>query len=272
MSIAPPLNLLTRNFLDGLPATRTPGKQLYRQPDGGVLGDWAGLALGSAFQPIVRADSGELFGREAFLRSGVGEEQGLSPWTLFSANTDDDRLIALDRLARTVHLLNALVGGHEGRLFLNVNGRLLAAVSDDHGRAFRRVVDALGLLPEQIVIETPVEASQQPDLLAFVLRNYRNNGFQVAVNVDSVAQWQAVSRTLWTQYVKVDYRQLAATPGGAAAQLTRLEGLRDEAALVLTHVEQAVPELRGENLLLQGHAFGHPVRLSPLPALVAAHS
>lgn len=261
-TIADHLHPLARDFLARLPARHLPGKQLHRAPDGRVVGNWFGLALSSAFQPIVDARTGRVAGHEAFLRSAAPDDQGLSPWTLFSTAADDARLIALDRLARTVHLLNALVAGSNRPLFLNVHGRLLAAVADDHGRAFRRVVGALGVAPERIVIETPVEASDQPDLLAFVLRNYRNNGFRVAVNVESPAQWQRIASNAWPQYVKIDRRKLG-TPEEARERIKWLNALHDDATLIVTHVEDAADASLSEHALLQGHAFGHP---APVPA------
>lgn len=250
------LHPLALAFLERLPRHKTAGKQLHRQDDGRVVGDWVGLELSSAFQPIVDAE-GRILGREAFLRSASADDQGLSPWTLFAAATDDARLIALDRLARTLHLLNALVGGNTGLLFLNVHGRLLAAVGDDHGRAFRRVVDALGVRPDSIVIETPVEASAQPDLLAFVLRNYRNNGFRVAVNVDSAAQWQSIASTVHPHFVKIDSRKLG-RGHEAQERLKWLNALREDATLIVTHLETPSADHQIGQSLLQGYAFGHP--------------
>ncbi len=262
MSFAnPTIAPLARAFLDRLPPGPVPGKQLHRTNSGSVRGDWFGFGLSTAFQPIVDSNKGQIVGREAFLRSAGADEQGGSPWTLLSGMPDDGHLIALDRLARTLHLLNALVAGHTLPLFLNVHGRLLAAVGDDHGRAFRRVVDALGVSPASIVIETPVEASAQPDLLTFVLRNYRANGFRVAVNHDSLAQWQAISSHAWPDFVKIDSRKLG-SGSPAREALEWLTALRGDATPILTHVEDASPDYRrlaaGNPLWLQGYAYGRP--------------
>lgn len=253
------LTPLARAFFERLPEGPQPGRPLHRTPDGRVIGDWLGLQLSSVFQPIVDGRDGAVVGHEAFLRSGTDGE-GLSPWTLFSTAADDARLIALDRLARTVHLLNALHTGCRPPLFLNVHGRLLAAVEGDHGQAFRRVVDALGATPGDIVIETPVEACGQPELLAFVLRNYRSNGFRVAVNVGSLAQWQHLAGLLRADYVKIDRRKSAHDD---EAQLAWPALQREAPRLIITHVEEAPPTHLGERLLQQGYAHGHP---QPLPA------
>lgn len=251
------VNPLARAFLDQLPLGPVAGKQLHRTEGGKVLGDWFGFALSTAFQPIVEAGSGKRVGREAFLRSVNAGDEGLSPWTLFSAAAEDARLIALDRLARTVHLLNSLVAGNDVPLFLNVHGRLLAAVGDDHGRAFRRVVDALGVQPNSIVIETPLEASAQPELLTLVLRNYRANGFRVAVNVESAEQWRAIAERLSPHFVKIRVDKLGDGPE-AEANLKWLAVLRGGAELILTHVEAPSPALAGAPVWLQGYAYGYP--------------
>lgn len=256
--VQPALAQRARAFLDRLPLGRGGGRQLRRLSEGGVVGDWFGCELSSVFQPIVRPADGSTIGYEAYLRILGSGERALSPWALFSSNADDDRLVALDRLARTVHALNFLVSVEgDGLLFLNVHGRLLAAVSSDHGAAFRKVVDALGLPPERIVIETPLEASSQPDLLAFVLRNYRNNGFQVAINVESPMQWQTLSGLVPAQFVKIDIARLFIAEDWQA-RLGWLVSLRERANVVVTRLEHKLDGVPDEALLAQGYAYGLP--------------
>jgi hypothetical protein len=225
-----------------------------------VVGDWFGCQLSSVFQPIVPPSADGIFGHEAYLRILGSGERALSPWTLFSANADDGRLVALDRLARTVHALNFLssVEG-DGLLFLNVHGRLLAAVGGDHGAAFRKVLDALGLPPERVVIETPLEASSQPELLGFVLRNYRSNGFQVAINVDSPAQWQSLASRVPAQFVKIDNAHLFFADDWRK-RLDWLAGLREGATIIITRLEHRLEGDLPDGLLLQGYAYGLPAQ------------
>lgn len=261
MSIADrTLAALTRAFLDGLPLAHEGGRQLRRLPEGGVAGDWFGCELSSVFQPVVVPGTGAVEGHEAYLRVLGRGERSLSPWTLFAASAGDDRLIELDRLARTVHAVNFVTSVEaDGLLFLNVHGRLLAAVGGDHGAAFRKVVDALGLAPGRVVIETPLAASAQPDLLAFVLRNYRDNGFQVAINVESPAQWHSLSGRVPAQFVKI--------PGGqwllADDWQARLAGSGDRcgtAVVILVRLERKLEGVVPDGVLVQGHAYGVPVR------------
>lgn len=245
----------TRAFLDRLPLDRDGGRQLRRLPDGGMVGDWFGCELASVFQPIVDPAARRTVGFEAFLRVHGSGERELSPWTLFSSNADDHRLVALDRLARTVHALNFITSVQdESLLFLNVHGRLLAAVSEDHGAAFRRVLDALGMAADRVVIETPVAASEQPDLLAFVLRNYRLNGFSTAVNLASPAQWNTLSQIVPPRYVKIRGDAVDAERDADA-----LQAIAQRATLIITRQEDrtAAPPVAS---LAQGYAWGLPAQ------------
>lgn len=255
----------TRAFLDDLPLEHQAGRFLHRQADGTVVADWYGCELSSVFQPIVDPAQGTPIGHEAFLRCLGDGDLDLSPWNLFSAPANDQRLIELDRLTRTLHTLNHLVAGvFDGLLFLNVHGRLLAAVSHDHGAAFRRVADALGVPPERIVIETPLAASHQPDLLAFVLRNYRLHGFQVAVNVESPAQWQNLSPGVPAQFIKIDAQHIA-TLYPAAKRLEWLAALSVDAPVIVTRLEHPWPGPLPGGVLVQGYAYGRPK--PPVPAI-----
>lgn len=252
-----PSALPVRDFFDRLPREWQAGHSFRRLADGCVGASWFGCELASVFQPIVSPASLQTVGHEAFLRCFAGGYRDLSPWLLFSANADDDRLIALDRLARTLHAVNFVAPGNDGLLFLNVHGRLLAAVADDHGAAFRRVADALEMPPERIVIETPVVASRQADLLSFVLRNYRRNGFRVAVNVESVEQWAVLSGVVGADFVKIDAAALNAEDDPIGA-MGRLDALAGGARIIVKRVG-TVPNhdwLRGA--LVQGFAYGGP--------------
>lgn len=263
LSVVAPLqqrNARVRAYLDRLPSSPEVGRMLRRGPDGRVIGDWYGCELSSVFQPIVDPVSGNVIGHEAFLRCLGEGNLDLSPWRLFADNADDEQLIALDRLARTLHTLNYFaVGEHEPSdlLFLNVHGRLLAAVAGDHGRSFRGVVDALGIDPARIVIETPQAAAEQVDLLSFVHRNYRQNGFQVAANVEHPEQWRALASTVPVQFIKIDGEKVLAEPD-AAEQLAALSELRGGATVVITRVGLPPQFALKPATLLQGYAYGAP--------------
>jgi hypothetical protein len=255
-----------RKPIDLFPAHLHIERNLRRLPDGGALGNWYGCALSSVFQPIVDPDEGRIVGHEAFLRCYAAGQCDISPWLLFSGNAEDARLVALDRLCRTLHALNYRSASGDGLLFLNVHGRLLAAVSDDHGRFFRQVLGVIGLPRERVVIETPLAAGDQPDMLAFVLRNYRANGFQVAVNVSSAAQWQALSAAgcSFADFIKIPASQ-AGVGIDAGERLKCLDALRGQARLIVTRIEARISEPLPSATWLQGLAYGAPLALNPGP-------
>ncbi|QTQ38341.1 EAL domain-containing protein [Aromatoleum petrolei] len=164
----------------------------------------------------------------------------------------------MDRLARTVHALNFIASvGDDGLLFLNVHGRLLAAVAGDHGAAFRRVIDALGFPPARIVIEAPIVASRQADLLNFVLRNYRENAFRVAVNVESAAQWRALSEIVPADFIKIGAAALQ-VDGDAGEALDALRARAGSARVIVTRVEDRALVSPPQGALAQGFAYGAP--------------
>lgn len=257
--------------LDWLPLTWKPGLSLRRHPDGRVLGRFLSAHLTSLFQPIVEVSSDRVVGSEAFVRCHNGDEIGLSPWNLFSLVADDDTLVGLDRLCRTLHVLNHPEPPEsDALLFLNVHGRLLPAVAEDHGHAFRRVLIALDRPSANIVIETPATACADPKRLAFVLSNYRLNGFKVAANVSSTRELEIVLREVRPNFVKIDSRTFAKDEDARSfISLAASEGVRT----IFTRVEQSDFILRMSQVpgvWLQGHSvaetFGPANR-----ALVEAH-
>lgn len=248
-----------------LPLDWRPGFSLRRAPGGAVVGRFYGAELSSVYQPVVDAAGVRRVGREAFVRSHANGDLSLSPWSLFSMVADDAVLVGLDRLCRTLHVLNDPLAGvaeaADELLFLNVHGRLLAAVSEDHGHAFRRILDLVDRrLAAAVVIETPEAACAAPGLLAFVLANYRLNGFKVAANVRSLAELTGLLAEVRPNFVKVDARHLRLEDYGAFAELA----LRHAARPVFTRVER--PAQRAALAAVEGAwAQGFAYAEVPLP-------
>ncbi len=162
------------------------GSDLFIDARGAVAGGFGPRTLGSAFQWIRRPD-GTIVGAQGLLRLVHGAD-GAEPfdWPLFTGEASDDDLVALDRRCRTIHTLNFFTQADDGQsLHLCVHDRLLSAVADNHGRVFRRLVDALGVRSDRIVIDLPASVSADPTALAHVAANYSLSGFRVAVNPPS---------------------------------------------------------------------------------------
>lgn len=218
-----------------------------------VVGRFLRCEIDSAFQPIARlGDEGgepEFTASQALARvhaEGGGE---LSPWSLFALAASDDDLVLLDRRCRVVHTLNFFASEtSDRRLLLNVHERLLSAVAVDHGRAFRRVLDGLGIASDRVVITLPRLVESEINRQCNALASYRINGFRVAVTVDEPAQLRSLLARIRVDAVRIESRHLAhpgwrdtiaaATAAGAEVHATRVEdeALRLQAlALGATH-------------------------------------
>ena len=164
-----------------------------------VKGHCDGAWFGSILQPvythtdtpkIMAYDAALQVTPEARLTSGLfsaldraGTESGASLWN----EIGDHTVVHLDRLSRTVHMLNFLVFSHEVRsLFLHVHPRHMLAVEKDHGAYFEEVILRCGLLPKRIVITLPVNRAyaNQTSILLNRLRNYRDRGYATALKFE----------------------------------------------------------------------------------------
>lgn len=247
-------------YLESLPEDGDQAFSLWLTRERRVAGRFLGSSLSSAFQPIRRLDNCSLFGHEAFIRSFDEGGSELSPWNLFANAASDSSLIELDRLCRTLHVLNYFGRqGQEGPLFLNVHGRLMLAVGEDHGTAFGRVLTALAIERRNIVIESPESMADDLPLLAYVMLNYRYNGYRIGVNLPSLELLPTLLRHVRPDFIKLDaHRDETAR---------HLEGAADRCArhgvtLVLKRLATAELYSRARAVgvpLAQGHLLGHPV-------------
>lgn len=140
----------------------------------------------SGFQPIVRAQGGEVVGHHALLRVESPNGDSVAPWSLFAQASSDPALVWLDRLCRTVHALNYFPShSGDGSLFLNVERRLLTGVAADHGAWFEPVLAVIGVKPSRVVIVMPPDALENPVAFVRAAISYRIRGYRVLVPVRS---------------------------------------------------------------------------------------
>lgn len=100
--------------------------------------------------------------------------------------TDFDNIINLDRLTRTVHLLNYLPIVHlGGMLFLEVDPRHILGIKRDHGAYFAEVIERCGLTTHNVVLSLTVNSvhARHHDRLLAGIYNYRNRGYRIALNL-----------------------------------------------------------------------------------------
>jgi EAL domain-containing protein (putative c-di-GMP-specific phosphodiesterase class I) len=174
------------------PTPLSPPGSVWLNAAGEAEGRFFNCVLSSAFQPILRAGEGdgEPAGFEGLARGVSAADAGLSLWRLLDHGASDDESVALDRLCRMLHAINFFRQGaaEAADLFVSVHDRLLSAVSSNHGYAFKRILAALGLPRERIVLQLPAVTASRRWLLNYVADNYRRNGFRLALNVGSIAE------------------------------------------------------------------------------------
>jgi EAL domain-containing protein (putative c-di-GMP-specific phosphodiesterase class I) len=178
--------------------------------NGTVIGRFHEFDLATGFQSIVRLDTLDVVGYDAYARSHAQDGDVVSPWGLFSHAADDATVTRLDRLCRLVHTVNYFSqAGSDVPLYLRVHGRLLAAITQDHGKAFRYMIDALGIPPSSIVLQLPADAAQDVLLIGIIIDNYKKAGFKVGVNARGLQEAQSMIHLHGPDVLKIELGALA---------------------------------------------------------------
>ena len=141
----------------------------------------ANKRLTPLFQPIVRLSDGKNLGFEALIR-GPSNSALHSPGNLFKTAINFNLLEPLELLCRELSINAFARAGADGLLFLNVNP-LLLLTSDHPSGLTKKMIEAAGLAPEQIVIELS-EQFQVEDTELFInaVTHYREFGFKIAID------------------------------------------------------------------------------------------
>lgn len=231
-----------------------------------VSSRFSGLLMRSEFQPIFDTGIAQgLRGYEALLRPSTGIEV-VSPQFAFNMADSLGKLVKLDRVARTLHMLNYLsLPEDEGLLFLNVHPKLLVSVSA-HGKVFEHILHIHSVPTQQVVIEILENAVEADQHLIEAVDNYRDRGFKIAID-DFGSKHSNLDR-LWKlspNYVKLDLSiiQQAETDGKVRRVLPKLieivHALGAEA--IIEGIENQVQldiALDAGAKLLQGYFLGKP--------------
>lgn len=198
------------HYLARLHSTPQAGMRVWTDAGGRAQGRYFNSTLTSAFQPIRELGTGRIAGYEGFARSYSESDQGLCVWKLLDHAANDDESVELDRLCRMLHSINFFrqpeADGSD--LYLSAHARLLAAVDGNHGTAFRRILELLGLPQDRVVLQLPLVPRHQGWLVNYVADNYRRNGFRIAVNVHDAAQGLALLQFTRPEALKLDARAI----------------------------------------------------------------
>lgn len=187
--------------------------------EGHAVAHFGGVEIGSAYEPIFdisvhglaqslssEPESADRFGDElgfqAITKRTDGERP--EPFEPLDYATDDQQLVALDRMARAMHAINFFGAQQHGLLFLRVHERLLKSVKYDHGRHFSTVLVSFGLNPARVVIELPPAAVAHKTFLGYLTKSYQLYGFKVAGNLPNAGQILSVSDMARLDFIKMD--------------------------------------------------------------------
>lgn len=229
-------------YLGHLPNSAASNLSICHAADGSAHGQFFACRLTSEFQPIHAIGYGENArpaGFEGLARGVAASDKGLSVWRMLDQASSDGESIALDRLCRVLHAMNYFrqtPANNGADLYLSVHDRLLAAVSSNHGDAFLRVLNDLGLSSEQIVLQLPAIGPTSRWLLNYVADNYRRNGFRLALSAVRVKEAVDLITQLKPHAVTIDARALRDTTSvRRLAELAGVAGVR----LVVKRVDTA---------------------------------
>lgn len=235
------------------------GHDVRVEPDGTVVGRFLQSRLVSVFEPVLALEGGAPVGAQSQVRTFAADGAGLAPWALFANAATAADLVRLDRLARVVHALSFYARSETDReLHLSVHPRLVDAVPEHHGAAFRRLLDAVGLGAARVVIELPGIAPGDEGRIVPVAASYVRHGFGIAFRPVGRRQLETLLAHTPLDTLRIDADRLLrlgsvdATLRAAARRGIRtvIEGVRS--ATDIEHAREAGASH------VQGPVFGAP--------------
>lgn len=163
------------------PVYRTSALGSLTLEENAVVAKFYGIRLESDFAAL-RDPSGQTLGHQAQLKAFNPRGKSISARAPYAVALDADSIIDLDRLIRTLHVLNATSQGLTGPLFLEVHPWHIARVPRDHGAVFEGILQDCGWSPRQIVLGITDTAAQDSDHLVQAIDSFHVRGFRIALH------------------------------------------------------------------------------------------
>ena len=253
-----PLQQLVNHFNDRFEHEHHSNLRPFILENGLVSGIFGPIRIGSTFSPIRQANDSDVIAGHAAQISVTPYDQGVSNThgevgnlltDVIKQPVDFQSIINLDRLCRTVHMLNYLPYSHQGGvLFLDVDPRHILGVQQDHGVYFEEIIIKCGLATKNIVISMTVNqfyALHHAQLLAG-LNNYRQRGYQIALNIGTLYTANGLMDLigkLSPNYLRVSAPGTESAVGGEVTWPSALKSLAEMQSLIggqiiLQQVEQ----------------------------------
>ncbi len=172
--------------------------------------------IGVAFQPIWNIHRGSLIGYEALARPGG--DGGMEPAMAFSVAERIGKAHDLDRICRNAILAQAPMLPPDVLLFLNVSAHALGC-DDLAGTALVRAVEAVGLRPDQVVLEVTAGPTAPLDAVIREAARLRRLGFLLALDDTGTGTsgLEMLSR-LGVDFVKIDREVIVRALAGAGGR------------------------------------------------------
>ena len=246
-----------------------------RAEGGRWVAAYAGLTLGTAYQPIFSPAHRRMVGAEALLRAHRSDGTAVSPLEVFALPRSDSETVYLDRLTRLLNVRNFVAQeAGTGWLFLNINPVVVVA-GRRYGTFSHGLFERCGLSPHRVVIEILESSVHNEADLAEAVGYYRELGCLIAI--DDFGTGHSNLERIWRlrpDIVKLDRSLLvqSARDGALRLTLSGLVGLLHQAGcLVLaegveTPVEAEIV-MQADVDLVQGYYFARPAAGLPEPGL-----
>lgn len=194
-----PLEHLVEYFNDRLGREHRSSFRPFVLENGKVSGLFGPIRINSSFAPLRQTlKPTMIIGHTAQITVATNKTQHLYAneiENLLANNsvkaTEFESIINFDRLCRTVHMLNYLTLSHlQGVLFLEVDPRHILGIKQDHGAYFEEVILRCGLETKNVVIVLAINSQYARYYQELIngLENYRQRGYQLALNFDYLAQ------------------------------------------------------------------------------------
>lgn len=145
--------------------------------------EYQALHFGSRLNPVIEPSSGKTISLDARIIQSWHQDK-----PEIKAQDSRTSVVNLDRLIRTVHILNFLPLAHENlSLFLPVSEDHVINIRKDHGAYFSDILFKCGLENRKVIITIKINHHSKANhqLILNGLRNYRERGYEIALTLDS---------------------------------------------------------------------------------------
>lgn len=149
--------------------------------EGAVVAGFYGMRLESAFDAFLDSED-EVLGHRAQLHAFSPRGNSVSPRAPYAVALDEDSIVYLDRLVRTLHILNAATRELTGLLLLEVHPWHIARVPGDHGAVFENILRDCGRPPRDVALEIAEALVLDTGHLAHAIASFQTRGFGIALH------------------------------------------------------------------------------------------